>query len=108
MTAAGVSVRLATAVGAAAVLLWMLSACTVTGAGVGVDYDAGYDAGYYEPWGYDYGGWGPGYRVGPGRDGDRRGDHSPHGYRPAPSSRSMPSIPSHSHGGGGGGGGARH
>jgi hypothetical protein len=108
------------AAGAGAVAMTLLNACAVTG--VGVEGGAGYDAGYYEPWGYDYGGWGYGYRVGPGRGGDRRGDGwrggdqrggdqhggdqrgGDHGgggqrgdhpvpYRPAPSSRPTPSIP---------------
>jgi len=83
----------------------MLSACAVTG--VGVEGSVGYDGGYYEPYGYDYGGWGVGYRVGPGRCCDRRDDH-PVGrgsagrggrapaYRPAPAGRSAPSIPGRS------------
>jgi hypothetical protein len=58
-----------------AVALAMLSACEVTGVGVdGSVGVVGYDGGYYEPYGYEYGGWGPGYRVGPGRGGDRRHD----------------------------------
>ena len=71
-----------------------LNACAVTGVGVDETVGIGYDAGYYEPWGYDYGGWGHGYRVGPGRGGDRRGDgdHS-RSYRPAPAGRPTPSIP---------------
>jgi hypothetical protein len=78
-----------------------LNACAVTGVGVDETVGVGYDAGYYEPWGYDYGGWGHGYRVGPGRGGDRRrddgdrrgdGDHS-RSYRPAPAGRPTPSIP---------------
>jgi hypothetical protein len=101
------------AAGFGGLALTLLNACAVTGVGVGVDYDAG----YYEPWGYDYGGWGHGYRVGPGRGGDRRrdgdhpqgdhpggarprgGDHPPpRSYRPAPASRPTPSIPSRSRG----------
>ena len=47
-----------------------------------------------------HGGWGGGYRVGPGRGGDRRGgdrrgNEPPRSYRPAPASRPTPSIPSH-------------
>jgi hypothetical protein len=81
----------------------LLSACEVTGVGVDGSVGVGYAGGYYEPYGYEYGGWGPGYRVGPGRGGDRRsdggGDHRPvaprasHSYRPAPASRPTPSIP---------------
>lgn len=93
--------------GALAVL--MLSACAVTGGGVegGVGY-AGYDAGYYAPYGYDYGDWGIGYAVAPSRCCDHRDDHRDdhrnrpdrgHGghrpaYRPAPAGRAAPSIPS--------------
>jgi hypothetical protein len=84
--------------------LLILGACAVTGVGVDGSVGVGYDAGYYEPYGYDYGGWGGAYRVGPGRGGDRRGGGprpggAGHGYRPAPSSRPTPSIPSGSRGG---------
>jgi hypothetical protein len=84
------------AAGIGVAALWMLNACEVTGVGVDGSVGVGYDAGYYEPYGYEYGGWGGGYRVGPGRGGDRRGDHPSHSYRPAPASRATPSIPSHS------------
>jgi hypothetical protein len=76
----------------------LLSSCAVTGVGVEGTVGYGYDAGYYEPWGYDYGGWGHGYRVGPGRGGDRRGEHASRPYRPAPESRPTPSIPHGSRG----------
>lgn len=60
--------------------------------GVGLDY--------YEPWGFDYGGWGPRYHVGPPREGMRpHGDATGHGFRPAPPGRAMPSIPTMPHGG---------
>jgi hypothetical protein len=82
------------AVGLGAVVLTMMNACEVTGVGVdGSVGVVGYDAGYYEPYGYEYGGWGGGYRVGPGRGGDRRGGGPSHSYRPAPASRPTPSIP---------------
>jgi hypothetical protein len=83
-----------------------LSACAVTGVGVG--YDGGYDygGGFYEPYGYDYGGWAPGYRVGPPRGGygGGYGGHGPggggpgpggggHPYHSAPPGHSMPSMP---------------
>jgi hypothetical protein len=78
-----------------------LGACVAEGGG-GAAVVVGYDGGYYEPYGYDYGGWGHGYRVGPGRGGDPRGDprggHPPQSYRPAPASRPTPSIPSRSRG----------
>jgi hypothetical protein len=46
-----------------------LAGCVAGGYGVGV----GYDAGYYEPEGYGYCCWGPGYWVGPGFRRARRG-----------------------------------
>jgi hypothetical protein len=95
------------------VTLTMLFACEVTGVGVDSSVDVGYVGGYYEPYGYDYGGWGGAYRVGPSRccehrddhghdgrgdRGDRgRGGHAP-AYRPAPAGRSAPSIPGRSRG----------
>ncbi len=67
-------------------LLAALYACTVT--------PGGYVGGVYEPSGSDYGGWGPGYYVGPSRHGERRREHvSPKAYRPAPPSRPAPPIP---------------
>jgi hypothetical protein len=59
----------------------------------------GYVGGVYEPTGYVYGGWGPDYRVGPPRHGgQRRPEQSPpRAYRPAPRSRTLPSIPTHPH-----------
>ena len=81
------------------------SGCVVTGGGYGYDGDVGIGVDYYEPYGVDYGGWGPGYRVGPFRDGAHRpergsGQPPAHAYKPAPASRSMPSIPSRSRSGG--------
>jgi hypothetical protein len=77
-----------------------LSGCV----GVGVGYEGGgaaYDGGFYEPYGYEYGGWGPGYRVGPpGRDfrggpGPRPGFHDGggHPYHAPPAGHAMPSMP---------------
>ena len=86
------------AVGMGALTLTLLYACEVTGVGVDTSVGVGYVGGYYEPSGYEYGGWGGGYHVGPGRGGDRRGDHPSHSYRPAPASRRTPSIPSRSRG----------
>lgn len=68
-----------------------------------------YDAGYYEPYGFNYGGWGPGYDVGPARaraffGGHAFGRGAPHAFRPAAATRAMPTIPSRSRGGGGHGG----
>jgi len=86
----------------------LMLASTVTGCVVGGGYDSGasvdYGIGFYEPYGYEYGGWGPGYGVGPPRRGYDRGDRghghaAPHpAYRPAAPSRPMPSLPSHSRG----------
>jgi hypothetical protein len=96
--------RLLLSVVAAAVTLGGLCSCAVEGVGVDGAVDVGYVGGYYEPYGYDYGGWGRGYHVGPGRGGDRRGDHPGGGrpaYRGAPGGRATPSIPGGSRGGGG-------
>jgi len=87
--------------GLGALALTLLQACAVEGVGVDGSVGVGYGGGYYEPYGYDYGGWGGGYRVGPGRGGDRRGGAAPpRSYRPAPAGRATPSIPRGSHGGG--------
>jgi len=80
-------------------LTFISSSCIVTGGGYGLDY--------YEPFRGDYGGWGPGYHVAPVRDGDHHPAHgggqpASHAYKSAPASRSVPSIPSHSHSGGSG------
>jgi hypothetical protein len=66
-----------------------------------VGYDGGgYGAGYVEPAGYDYGGWGGAYLVGPARGPERRAAPSSHGYRAAPASRPVPSIPNRTGGAG--------
>jgi hypothetical protein len=58
---------------------------------VGVDY--------YDPWFGDYGGWGPGDRVGPPRGRTIlqpdyvQGHRLPRGYRPAPRAQPVPDIP---------------
>ncbi|MGZ8984059.1 MAG: hypothetical protein ACXW11_08910 [Methylotenera sp.] len=74
------------------------SGCIVTSDGYGYYGGVGVGLGYYEPYNTYYGGWGPTYRVGPPYGGgyhQYRGSRSyPHTYRSAPSSRSMPSIPS--------------
>jgi hypothetical protein len=87
-------------VGATALLIALCSSCVVPGDGqpsVGISYSAD----FYEPFGYEYGGWGPGYHVGPPRGGDHRpsyrGGSTPHNYRPAPPSRPVPSIPRRQH-----------
>jgi hypothetical protein len=98
------------AAGIGVLALSLLYGCEVTGVGVDGTVGVGYDASYYEPYGYEYGGWGREYRVGPGRGGDRRGDwhgdgggdrrggHASPSYRPAPRSRPTPSIPNRSRG----------
>jgi hypothetical protein len=91
-----------TIVGLGALALTLLQACAVEGVGVDGSVGVGYGGGYYEPYGYDYGGWGGGYRVGPGWGGDRRGGHPSGSYRPAPASRATPSIPRGSGGSHGG------
>jgi hypothetical protein len=72
-----------------------VSACAVDG--VSGDVGVGYVGGYYEPYGYDYGGWGPGYAVGPYRSGHggyyRDRGHAP-AFHSAPQGHPMPSIPS--------------
>lgn len=102
----------------------VLSGCVMATGG----YDDGVGAGvdYYDTYGYDYGGWGPDYFVGPvghgghhfegrgghereergGRGGEERGGHGrEHSFRSAPASRSMPSLPAQSRSGGRSGGG---
>src|SRR5277367_3975736 len=87
--------------GLGAIALMMLNACAVEGVGVDGSVGVGYVGDYYQPYGYDYGGWGHDYRVGPGRSGYPRSDRPSHSYRPAPPSRPTPSIPNRSRGGGG-------
>ena len=71
--------------------------CTVTGGGLAYDGTVGVGLDYYEPSGFDYGGWGPGYAVGPyrgGGHGDFRRDrgHAP-AFRPPSPHQRMPSLP---------------
>jgi hypothetical protein len=79
-------------------LLTLLNGCVVGGAGYEGGVGVAYGGDFYEPYGYEYGGWGSRYRVGPPRGGDRRpehpGDSRPPAYHPAAPSRAMPSIPS--------------
>ncbi len=83
------------AAGLGVLTLTLLYACEVTG--VGVDGTVGYAGDYYEPYGYAYGGWGPGYRVGPYRGGDwHGGGHPSRPFRSAAPSRALPSLPSRS------------
>lgn len=89
----------------------ILSGCIVPGDGYGYSGNVDVGVDYYQPIGV-YGGWGPGYNVGPYRGGvhgpERGGGQSyGHAYRPAPASRPMPSIPSGSRSGGSRSGGSR-
>jgi hypothetical protein len=71
-----------------------LAGCVASVGGYDDAYVGGwYGGGIYEPSGYEYGGWGSGYHVGPPRGGERggsRGGTSPRGASPT---RSAPSIP---------------
>ncbi len=109
-----------------ALLLTQLQGCAGGMVGVSAGYpdygywdgpDYGYDMDYFYGPPVIYGGWGPGYYVGPpgwgghphGWDGHQPGfphgdGHGP-GFRPAPAGRPMPSIPSGPRGGGMRGGG---
>ena len=50
----------------------LLFGCFVPGGGYGYDDGGGIGGAYYEPFGFDYGGWGPDYQVAPYRGGDHR------------------------------------
>jgi len=82
-------------------MLGGLAACAVEGPGYG-EVDYGYVGGYYEPYGYDYGGWGGRYHVGPPGRGGGRAEGHPDGGRPGGhpggGGRSAPSIPSRGRG----------
>jgi hypothetical protein len=88
--------RMMIRIGIVALGMAALASCAVEGVGVDGSVGVGYVGGYYEPYGYDYGGWGPGYAVGPYRGGhggwNRDRGHAP-AFRPAPGGRSMPSLP---------------
>ncbi|HEY6451426.1 MAG TPA: hypothetical protein VIX87_02380 [Steroidobacteraceae bacterium] len=74
-----------------------LAACAVEGVGYGGPaVGVGYVGDFYEPYGYAYGDWAPGYRVGPPRNHDH--DHESHGR--APPARAPPSIPTRPRSGG--------
>lgn len=80
-----------------AALLAVLSGCVAT---VDDGPRGGYGVGYYEPYGQPYGGWPAGYHVAPPRGDRDRETHSrpeenrSRKYRPADSSRPVPSLPS--------------
>ena len=76
------------------IVIIMMFGCVVAGGGYAYG-DRDMRADYYEPYGFGYGGWGPGYQVAPYRNGgyhERRDDHASHAYRSAPASHAMPSI----------------
>ena len=77
------------------VALLLLAACVAGGAAYyGGGVDVSYGADFYEPWGYEYGGWGPGYWVGPPRHGwgwHHHNDGRPPPYHPV--ERPAPSLP---------------
>ena len=84
-------------------IMFLSSGCVATAdGGYAPNVTVGVGLDYYDQFGYDYGGWGPDYAVGPYRGGGarpRRGDGNPghaagHGFRPAPPSHKTPSIPS--------------
>jgi hypothetical protein len=105
--------RLTAATGLA-VLLMQLASCAGGTVGVSTSYPDpywgspiyGYDLGYFYGPPVVYGGWGPGYFVGPPRWGARppiwNAPPRPGrpGFRPPPPGRPMPSIPSAPRGGG--------
>lgn len=92
--------RLWVASGLIVTLVAVLQGCaTYDGGGYG--YDEDYGVGFYEPYGYYYGGWDGGYHVGPWRDGYGHGHGGEGGHW---GHHSMPSIPTRSAGGHFGGG----
>ena len=80
--------------GLMAALLVILGGCAAVGVGYEGNVGGAYVGGYYEPYGYPYGGWGPGYRVGPPRGVIHRAPPRQRPYRPAPLQRPTPSLPS--------------
>ena len=55
-----------------------------------------YAGNYYEPGGYEYGAWEGGFRVGPGRNGERGFERNERPFRSAGAARRTPSVPSRS------------
>jgi hypothetical protein len=81
---------------------FLLASCAVTDGGYAYSTEVRIGVDYYDPWYGDYGGWGPGYRVGPPRQIMPRpsydwGHQAPRGFRPAPGAHPIPSIPSRPH-----------
>jgi hypothetical protein len=87
------------------------------GPGYGAAYAGGsWDGDFYEPYGFDYGYWGPGYLVAPyqherviRRDvGHRSEPIRQHAFRPAPAAHRTPSLPATPRAGGAVRGPGRH
>jgi hypothetical protein len=74
----------------------LLGGCVAAGYSDG-EVGVGYVGGFYEPYGYEYGGWGRGYRVGPPH---YHGGGGGGGF--VGGARGAPSIPHGARGGGGG------
>lgn len=90
------AVRLAAAIGYCSLLLTALAAC-VGGYGYDTDLGVRYSPDYTEPFRYEVGGWGGGYRVGPGQRGEPRSTStSSDDYQSAARSRLTPSLPNRS------------
>lgn len=75
----------------------LLSGCVAPADRYRYDTRVSIGVGYYEPYGVFYGGWAPGYYVGPIYGNYYRPypgmRPNPPAYRPAPASRRVPSIP---------------
>ena len=85
-------------------LLGVVTACVVGPGGYDGTVGVAYVGDYYEPYGYDYGSWGGGYRVGPPpprggeHGGGERGGGERGGGGHAGGGHGAPSIPSHPRG----------
>jgi hypothetical protein len=84
----------AAALSALVALLVLPAGCAVDGGyGYGPNVSVGVGLDYYEPFGFDYGGWGRGYNVGPPRGGGPHFGGPGRGWHPPPPGHAMPSIP---------------
>lgn len=82
---------------------WLAGCAVIDDGGYGYNTDVRVGMDYYDPWLGGYDDWGPGYRVAPPRQtvprpdfGRDRPSHQG-GYRPAPGSHAVPTIPSRPH-----------
>lgn len=80
--------------------LFVLAASGCVAPGGGFNQRTSIGIGYYQPSGFSYGGWGPGYRVGPPRAGQFRRSRVFVGGRPTRFVRTVPSISSRTFRGG--------